>query len=255
MRRHLASGLSALLTIAALAAVALLPAFAQPLEYHRFADDRAWFGVPNFLNVVSNVPFLLVAVLGLRALRRMVDGAPDVSLHRAPCVVLFLALAATSLGSAYYHLAPDNMRLVWDRLPISVALAAFVAVVIAERWNARVGLWLLAPLVAAGVGTVVWWYSGLVSGGENVLPYFAFQGWAFLLVLLMVSMPPGMGRRGYRLKAALALYGAALCAELFDHSIFSLGQVVSGHTLKHLLAALAVYQVVRMRRAGAVEAD
>ena len=255
VRRHPASSLLALLTVAIAAAVVLLPSFAQPLEYHRFSDDRAWLGVPNVLNVVSNAPFLLVAVLGLRTLRRIGDGALGASFQPAPYVLLFLALAATSLGSAYYHLAPDNMRLVWDRLPISVSLAAFVAVVIAGRWGAQAGRWALVPLTAVGVGTVVWWYVGLVSGGENVLPYFAFQAWAFLAVLLMVAVPPGLGRRGYRLQAALALYGAALCAELFDRAIFALGQVVSGHTLKHLLAALAVYQVVRMLRAGAVEAE
>lgn len=249
MQRHLVSSLLALLTVAVAATVMLLPSFAQPLEYHRFADDRAWLGVPNFLNVVSNAPFLLVAVLGLRALWCPEGGAPGAAFYRPPYALLFLALAATSLGSAYYHLAPDNARLVWDRLPMSVAFAAFVAAVAAERWNAQVGRWLLVPLVAVGVGTVVWWYSGMIFGGENVLPYFAFQGWAFLVALLMVAMPPGL-RRGYCLKAVLVLYGAALGAELLDRTIFAFGQVVSGHTLKHLLAALAVYQVVRMLRAG-----
>lgn len=249
MQRHLVSGLLALLTVAVAATVILLPAVAQPPDYHRFADDRAWLGVPNFLNVVSNAPFFLVAVLGLRALWRPGVGAPGAALYRAPYALLFLALAAISLGSAYYHLAPDNARLVWDRLPMSVAFAAFVVAVAAERWNAQVGRWLLVPLVVGGVGTVVWWRYSMAFGGENVLPYFAFQGWAFLVALLMVAMSPGL-RRGSCLTAVLVFYGAALGAELFDRTIFAFGQVVSGHTLKHLLAALAVYQVVRMLRAG-----
>jgi hypothetical protein len=249
MQRHLVSGLLALLTVAVAATVILLPAVAQPPDYHRFADDRAWLGVPNFLNVVSNAPFFLVAVLGVRALWCPEGGARGAAFYRAPYALLFLALAAISLGSAYYHLAPDNARLVWDRLPMSVAFAAFVAAVAAERWNPMAGRWLLAPLVATGVGTVLWWRLSAGWSAENVLPYFAFQGWAFLVVLLMMAMPPGL-RRGSCVKAVLVLYGAALGAELFDRTIFAFGQVVSGHTLKHLLAALAVYQVVRMLRAG-----
>ncbi len=249
MQRQLVSGLLALLTVAVAATVILLPAVAQPPDYHRFADDRAWLGVPNFLNVVSNAPFFLVAVLGVRALWYPEGGAPGAAFYRAPYALLFLALAAISLGSAYYHLAPDNARLVWDRLPMSVAFAAFVAAIAAERWNPMAGRWLLAPLVATGVGTVLWWRLSAGWSAENVLPYFAFQGWAFLVVLLMMAMPLGL-RRGSCVKAVLVLYGAALGAELFDRTIFAFGQVVSGHTLKHLLAALAVYQVVRMLRAG-----
>src|SRR3990172_102797 len=35
-------------------------------NYHNFADQRALWGVSNFWNVVSNLPFLLVALWGLR---------------------------------------------------------------------------------------------------------------------------------------------------------------------------------------------
>ena len=246
--RRVGIGLLLLLTISVVAAVAALPTFPQPPAYHRFADARALFDVPNFLNVASNAPFLVVAALGLGLLLRPGPGAFSARSERLPYAVFFLALAATSFGSAYYHLAPDNARLFWDRLPMSVGFAALVAAVLGERWDAKAGLRLLAPLVAAGAATVLWWRFSEAGGAENALPYFAFQAWAILaVVLLMLFFPPKYTRSAY-LFSAVALYGAALTAELLDRHLFALGQIVSGHTLKHLLAALAVYQVVRMLR-------
>lgn len=44
----------------------------------------------------------------------------------------------------------------------------------------------------------------------------------------------------------LGLYGAALVAELFDRQIFAFTGALSGHTLKHVLAALAAGWALRM---------
>ena len=230
-------------------AVAALPPFAQPLAYHGFADQRAFFGVPNFLNVVSNLAFLLVAALGLGILRRTGGAVFVKDAERLPYALLFVALAATGLGSAWYHLAPDNARLFWDRLPMSVGFTALLAAVIMERLSVRAGLVLLAPLVLAGAASVVYWRLSAAMGEENLLPYLAWQAYAMLTVLLLVGVfPPRYSHGGY-LFVVVALYGAALAAEFFDHQFFSLGQLGSGHTLKHLLAALAAYQLTRMLRA------
>lgn len=238
-----------LFTAAVAGAVAALSPFAQPLSYHRFADQRAFFGVPNFLNVVSNLAFLLVAALGLGVLRRAGGAVFVERAERLPYALFFLALAATGLGSAWYHLAPDNARLFWDRLPMSVGFTALLAAVIAERLSVRAGLVLLAPLVLAGAATVVYWRLSAAMGEENVLPYFALQAYAMLAVLLLIGVfPPRYSHGGY-LYVVVALYGAALAAELFDRQLFALGQLVSGHIVKHLLAALAAYQVTRMLRA------
>lgn len=243
LSRHQVGGLL-LSLVAALAALLLwLPPLAQPLEYHRFADGRMWFGVPNFLNVASNVAFLLVAACGLRA----VAVTAAVQAERVSYGVLFFALAATGVGSAYYHLAPDNHSLFWDRLPMSAAFAALVAAQVGERWSPRAGIWSLAVLVAAGMGTVLWWRYSAVIGRENVLPYIGFQGGALLAVSFLLLLPARYSHGAYLL-AGIFLYALALGAELFDHIIFSWGQGVSGHTVKHVLAALAVYQVVRMLR-------
>lgn len=239
-----------LLLAAALAgAVVALPPLAQPLHYHDFADQRAFFGVPNFLNVVSNLAFLLVAASGLGVLRRAGGAVFVERAERLPYALFFLTLAATSLGSAYYHLAPDNARLFWDRLPMSVGFTTLLAAVIAERLSVRAGLVLLAPLVLAGAATVVYWRLSAAMGEENVLPYFALQAYAIVAVLLLIGLCPSRYSHGGHLLLAVALYGAALGAEWFDRQLFAFGQVVSAHTAKHLLAALAVYQVTRMLRA------
>lgn len=234
------------LTVLALAVLLLSPPLPQPLAYHDFADARPSHGLPNVLNVASNALFLAVAALGLRRLLAAPSGGRAVA---SAYWLLFLALAATGIGSAYYHVAPDNARLFWDRLPMTQAFAAFMALTAAECLGAVAGRHLLLPLALAGLGAVLWWPLSAAIGRENVLPYFVFQGWAILAVVLLVVLSPPSPDRRRPLLWAMALYGAALVAELLDRPLFNLGQIVSGHTLKHALAALAVYQVVRMMRA------
>ncbi|MDO8988532.1 MAG: ceramidase domain-containing protein [Sideroxyarcus sp.] len=223
-------------------ALVLLPPLPQPQDYHRFADARAWLGVPNFLNVVSNLPILLVAVAGLCAVRQRSPGRAE----SLPYALFFLALAATACGSAWYHLAPDNARLFWDRLPIAVSFAMLLAAVVAERTSPKAGLLLAAPLAATGAGSVWYWLRSEGLGVGNVLPYFAFQFYALLAILLLMHYCPSRYSRGTDLYRMIALYGVALVAELLDRNFYAVGEFVSGHTLKHLLAALAAYQLVGM---------
>lgn len=226
-------------------AAALLPPFPQPLEYHRFADARVFWGVPNFPDVVSNLAFLAAAVAGFFVLRSasFADGR-----ERLPYVLFFLALAATAFGSAWYHLAPDNARLFWDRLPINFCFAALLCGVIAERIGIKAGLLLLPPLAVTGAGAAWYWLRSEELGAGNVLPYFGFQLYVLLAILLLMRLFPPRYTHGEYLYRVMLMYGAALVAELLDRHIFALGEVVSGHTLKHLIAALAAYQVVRILR-------
>lgn len=36
----------------------------------------------------------------------------------------FIGVAAVGIGSSYYHLKPNDARLVWDRLPVSFVVRA-----------------------------------------------------------------------------------------------------------------------------------
>lgn len=244
-------GILAGLTIVVAATVWLLPPLPQPAAYHEFADQRTLFGIPRFLDVASNAGFLICGLLGLRLLaqrdRRSAPRFVDPR-ERHAWFALFLAVTLTSFGSVYYHLDPDNARLAWDRMPMAAGFAAFVAATAGERIGVHAGLRLLPPLVATGIGSVWYWRWSERQDAGDLLPYLAVQGWSLIAVLLLVAMFPARYSHGGRIVSALAVYAAALVAEYLDRAIFALVGVVSGHTVKHVLAAAAVYQIIRMLR-------
>ncbi len=232
----------------------LLPPIAQPIAYHEFADARAFLGIPNFLDVLTNLPFLYVGVAGLAFLLR--DPRAKPAFHdpaeKWPYALLFLGVAMVSAGSAFYHLAPDNARQVWDRLPMTVGFMSFVAAMVAERVNVNAGVRLLAPLVALGAASVVWWRLSAAWGVENLLPYMAVQYGSIAIVLLIAMLFPSRYTRANDIYWVVALYAAAKVAESLDNEIYSLGAILSGHSLKHLIAAGAVYQILWMLKARSI---
>ena len=235
-------------TLAAAAAVALLPRIAQPQDYHHFADDRTFLGIPNFLNVASNFPFLAVGIWGFllaggRENRSQVFIAP---IERWPYLALSLGVALTCFGSAYYHLAPDNVRLVWDRLPMTLGFMSLLSAMLMERVNLRAGLLTLGPLLVLGLASVALWYSSELRGAGDLRFYLMVQFYTLVLILLILALFPARYTRGADLLAAMGFYVLAKVLEATDRPIFNLGHIVSGHTLKHLAAALGVYWVFRM---------
>lgn len=219
----------------------LLPPIRQWADYHRFADTRPVLGVPNGMDVLSNVGFLVVGVAGVLALRRRGRGPEETGpvliepWERGALTTLFVIVGLVALGSAYYHLAPSNERLFWDRLPITMALGAISALVVADRIGLALGKRLFLPLVAAGAATSLWWRIT-----DDLRPYGLFQFFPMVVLPLLLWLRPGRYDRAGYLLAMGGLYGAAKLAELFDRPIFALGGLVSGHTLKHLLATAAV---------------
>ncbi len=238
-----------LLTLGVALAVYLLPPLVQDPAYHQFADRRTIVGLSNGLNVWSNLAFVAVGVRGMVCLARQACKSANsfpIDVGFWPYGVFFASIALIGPGSAYYHLAPDNARLVWDRLPMAISFAALVAIMIAERVSPKLGLWSLLPLVGLGVGSVIYWRLSAFWGQENLWPYVAVQFYGLTLVLLFGCCFPPRYSHGYYFLIALGLYGVAKLAEHFDGAILHASQAVSGHTLKHLLAALAVYAVLRM---------
>ena len=238
------------LTVATLAAFFLAPPLPQPQEYHLFADARTCFGIPNFANVVSNAAFLVVGVWGLVAIARPRSGIFVDEGERLPYRILFAALIALFFGSAWYHLHPDNDRLFWDRLPMVVGFGALIAALVGERIDRRAVSWVLVAAIGVGVATLVYWIWTEWSYRGNLMPYALFQAYSILVALLVLALFPPRYTGGRLMFVALALYGLAKVAETFDEPIFMAGGIVSGHTLKHLLAAagLAVILVMLLRR-------
>jgi Ceramidase len=259
MSRH--ERITILLGVAVAAGVAmgLLPRLPQDPAYHRFADLRPLWGVANGWNVLSNLAFLGVGLYGLFRVW-MAPAGPHTAFvdarERWPYALFFAGVALTGVGSAYYHWAPDTPRLFWDRLPMTVGFTALLAAIVAERVSVSAGLVLLGPLVAAGVGSIVYWRAGELEGAGDLRPYALVQFLPALLILLMLWwFPPRYTGRGFLL-GVLAVYGVAKVFEALDGPIFSVGFLLSGHTLKHLTVALAAWWVVKAldtRRAAATE--
>jgi hypothetical protein len=231
----------------------LIPPMPQPLSYHAFADCRAFWSIPNFFNVVSNLPFLVGGALGIALFLR--GGGQFIDARESlPYLVFFVGAFLTSFGSAWYHLAPDNPRLVWDRLPMTLGFAGLVSAAMAERADLRGGLKMLWPLLAIGALTVLYWYASERSGHGNVIPYGLYQGWSVLAIVLLIALfPPRRYSQGHLLIWAAAWYALAKVFETTDLEVYRLTQgMISGHTIKHLLAAGAVFAILRglrLRRA------
>lgn len=236
-------------TAIALIVAVFYPATPQPLSYHDFADCRAIWSIPNFFNVLSNVPFLIGGALGLALIWRGGGSFVD-RREQLPYMIFFLGAALTSIGSAYYHLAPDNPRLVWDRLPMTLGFAGLVSAAFAERTDTRTGLRALWPLLVVGAGTVVYWYATENRNAGNVVPYGAYQGWSILVIVLLIALyPPRRYSHGALLVWAAGWYGLAKVFETYDLAVFRLtDRLISGHTIKHLLAAGAVFAIARQLR-------
>ena len=237
-----APGASWDLLLAVIAAVvallsALLPSIPQDQAYHHFADGRTLLGIPNALDVLSNVAFAVVGAAGVAAALRR--GAVPDRRARAAWLVLFGAVALTSAGSALYHLAPSDDGLVWDRIPMAIGFMALVAVLAGERFGVAVGRHLLPRLVFLGVASVAWWYLGTLGGAGNLLPYLVVQFGALAAIPALLAGRHALPGPRAPWFAALALYVLAKALEVRDAAVLAvLG--VSGHTLKHLVAAAAI---------------
>ena len=252
--RHAVVILSVLAAVLAVFASGPMP---QPLDYHQFADQRSFFGIPNFLNVVSNVPFAIAGLLGLRlALGKATTGGSRFadSWERWPWTALFTGVLLTTIGSTYYHLAPDNARLVWDRMPMTVGFMGLLSALLAERVSVSAGRKLLLPLLITGAASVGYWYWSETQGASDQRFYILVQYGSLLLVVLMLSLYPARYRGTGYIVAALALYAAAKFMELGDAEILSMGQIVSGHTLKHFAAAAGVALLAMMLGARSADA-
>jgi len=242
--------LSAILLLLLTGVVALiasmLPRIPQPQAYHLFADRRSFFGIPNFGDVASNLPF---AVIGIWGLLWLLSSNSDCRFldprERWPYAFAFLGLLLTAIGSSYYHLSPDNARLLWDRLPMTITFMAMVAAMIAERISVRAGLSFLPLLLLIGVSSVLQWYASEARGAGDLRFYAAVQTCSALVLLLALIFPKRYTRSS-DLAVVVGFYAFAKVLEIFDKPIFAAQHIVSGHTLKHLAAAAAGYWILRM---------
>jgi len=225
-----------LVSVIALSSIAVMFVFvapiSQPLAYHDFSDPRGWLGMPNFGDVVSNVPFVIVGLYGVWVVSKRTDPGTWLQDARLPLVVFFVGVALVGPGSAYYHWAPDNATLFWDRLPMTVGFMGLLSAVIWDRIGMRSAL---PVLVAVGVLSAVYWHIT-----DDLRAYILVQFLPVLLIPLIMGLwPHGKWITWRAILGAFVFYALAKLTEHFDAEVLALlGESLSGHTIKHLFAAL-----------------
>jgi hypothetical protein len=236
--------------VAAMGGVWLLEPIPQDPTYHDFADQRVVFGVAHFWNVASNLPFLVVGALGLLQSRKV--ASPELGTHYR---VLCAAVALVALGSGWYHLAPSNATLVWDRLPMTVAFMTLFSALIADRISWLLGRALLWPLAVAGIASIAWWVRTEAAGAGDLRAYALVQFLPMALMPLILLLWRDGSLAARSLWFALGAYALAKLLEHFDAAVFAAtGGLVAGHALKHLAAALAAWWILRAIQGGPARA-
>jgi len=234
--------LLALIVLAPLLYLLLLHApIPQDKAYHLFADLRTCLGIPNFGNVASNLAFLLVGVVGaIWCYRNLNSGA------RLSWMIFFAGVALVFLGSGYYHATPNDDTLVWDRLPMTVAFMGLFAALVGEHLGMQYERPVLIPALVIGIASVFWWrYT------DDLRVYIWVQGAPLLAIPFILAMFPSRYTHRIYLLYGLGFYALAKVAEYYDRETFAVTvNLISGHSLKHLLAALApllLYFMLRRR--------
>lgn len=227
-----------MLLVVLVAILFFLPPMAQDQNYHNFADGRSIFTVPNMWNVLSNVPFVLVGVWGL------------FSCIKAPneyFILFFIGFFLTGFGSAYYHWAPSNATLVWDRLPMTIAFMAFFSFILSVHINKNLGRYLLWPLLALGAFSIFYWdYTESLNQGDLRL-YVGIQFIPIILIPCVVKLFPSKNYAQKYLWILVLAYVAAKIFENFDAAIYQLIPM-SGHAIKHVVASFAGVAFVYLMR-------
>lgn len=237
--------------------LSLMSQWGLPLQIvqHDFADRRLWLAIPNAADVLSNVPFaglglwcLALQLAQWRQLRRAPQGGlgdPAITPAQQVVLALFgLGLLATALGSARYHWAPSDSTLLWDRLGMTLAFAGVLGIAALERITQRSGVW--SALVGVGAGAAALW---LWRASGDVLPWSVYQFGGMGVLLVLACLPAHGKGLGISLAGIIGCYVLAKVCEAADHTIFQMThQWVSGHTLKHLFAALAALPVLHVLR-------
>lgn len=228
-------------SLVAIAGVFLfMPSIAQDLAYHDFADKRSWLGIPNFGDVVGNAPFAIVGIWGLVVLARIKSSFADLAAYRL-WQVFFFGVFLVAFGSGYYHWAPDNHTLVWDRIPMTIAFMSLFSLIVMRHVNRKAGVLLFLPLLVTGIGSVFYWDYTEAMGAGDLRLYALVQFLPIILIPLILWLFPARENGMRYLLQTLGFYMLAKVLEHFDGAFFNIaGDAISGHTLKHIAAAAAV---------------
>ena len=216
---------------------------AQPIVYHNFADQNSYFNIPNFFDFISNLPFIIVGLLGLYHLN--CGHLQILSTLKVAYYIFFIGVTLVGFGSAFYHFWPDNATLVWDRLPMTIAFMALFSFVIGEFISQKIAHKLLYPLLLIGLFSVVYWAWSESQGVGDLRIYILVQFIPMVVmpIIILTFKSSFTHTQGYWF--LLLAYLMAKLLEHFDVEVYAFLGLISGHSLKHLAAALGIYLFLR----------
>lgn len=229
------------IVVIAIVAMFFVKPIPQDLSYHLFADNRMLFSVANFWNVVSNLPFILVGIIGLLGFRKGCSLTGTLPELRMAYITFFIGVFLTGIGSAYYHWFPVNATLLWDRLPMTISFMAFFVVIIGENISLPFARRLFYPLILIGIFSVFYWIYTENKGAGDLRLYALVQFLPVVLLplILWLYSSPFEGQR--YIIAVIAAYVLAKLAEHFDQELLEILGFMSGHPIKHVIAAVGTY--------------
>ena len=235
------------ISLLAVTATLFIPPIPQDPNYHNLADNRGIAGIPNFWDVASNLSFLLVGVLGLWCLFQMREDRSRMVLKQEmiPFAVAFVGAILIFAGSAYYHWAPSNETLVWDRLPMTLTFMGIFSMVLGERISVKIGTNFLIPLLVLGTASVAYWNVTEQLGRGDLRAYALIQFLPVLLIPVMLALFPARYSGTRYLVEMIGWYMLAKVFEFLDAAIWGwTGGWIAGHSLKHCVAAWGIYALV-----------
>lgn len=227
-RENIGNSILVILAILALTGMFILSPIEQNQMYHNFSDAKTFLYVPNFWNVISNLPFLIIGFLGLIKLNSN-------TIAKTQYLIFFVGILLVSIGSSYYHLNPNDSTLVWDRLPMTVAFMALFSIVISEFISYKKGQLILVPALIIGLLSVSYWVI------FNDLRFYALVQFYPMLAIPVILI---FFKSKYNLTVGywslLLAYSLAKTLEYFDYQVHSYLELISGHTLKHIFVAIGI---------------
>lgn len=206
-------------------------------HYHDFVDERKFLGIPRFFDTVSNFGFFLVGFLFIKEI--FLKDEKDKNL-----IWIAIGTILVCFGSGYYHLMPEDSRLLWDRLPISIVFAGILSYslhaneLIKVSWKKSFDIGYLV----FSIMSVLIWYIGSLEN-KSWLSAYVFVQFGGMIILIYVSLIGKNKEFNQKIFAVLIWYVVAKICEHFDSTIYQwTEQMISGHTLKHIFSAIALYQ-------------
>lgn len=197
------------------------------------------------MNVVSNLPFIIIGFAGaIYLLKKYNLCSKEEKLATLSYLVFFIGIFLTGFGSAHYHLNPNNSTMVWDRLPLAISFMAFVSAIFYERLKIKSAVFLFA-LILFGAFSIIYWHLTELQGQGDLRPYIIVQFYPMILIPFILWKFPSRYMKSNDLWIVMVFYAIAKAFELSDKLVWPMGNIISGHTFKHIFAGIAVYWVFK----------